>query len=263
MAAVGVKVRRIDHYPDDWIAGAIALTLEERGMHDTACNLIYSHGGPIDPDHLRRACPCHGRVFDRLLERLLYLGKLFMADDGKIDQKRCQTELKNARKRIETSRENGQKGGRWPSKNNTIAEPAGSSRAREGVASITIFKKKKGKADDQLGRAAPSAEEIAAVDHTVEQVAVALKGWGSRIRDPVAYNATVHERVWEAWLNNVGRYAMRTMKGQALVDACEVVEEARRAGSREATPAHIQKVLNDLDRLDRLDRGCQKARNGV
>jgi len=62
-----------------------------------------------------------------------------------------------------------------------------------------------------------------------------------------------NDAVWGGWLNNVGRYAMRALKGQAMMEALEAIEEARRAGS-EKTPPHIRKMLNDLDRLDRAER---------
>jgi uncharacterized protein YdaU (DUF1376 family) len=252
------KVRRVDHYPADWLADAIELTLEERGMHDTACNLIYSRGGPIDPDHLRRACSCHGRMFDRLLARLIDLDKLFITDDGKINQKRCQTELKNARKRIETSRENGKKGGRGSRENKRIAEPTGSSRAREGVAKTTIINsEKKGKANDDPGRSAPPES---AVDHAAAVVGQAVRALTpKRVRDPAAYDAAVEGTIWNAWLDRITRFVMPTFTGQAMLDALEAVETARAAGSREQTPSEIRKVINELDKLERADRSKDRS----
>ncbi len=94
------KVRHVDFYADEWIAGTSELTLEERGMYITACALIYSRGEPVTRDHLRRVCCVHGRTFAAVLGRLLALGKL-SENDGKIGQKRAEKELKTARKRIE------------------------------------------------------------------------------------------------------------------------------------------------------------------
>ncbi len=249
------RVRRVDFYPDDWIAGTGDLSIDERGVYITACALIYSRGGPITRDHLKRQCPGHARPFNRAIERLVTLCKLIDIEDGKLSQNRCETELKHAQNRIETSRENGQKGGRVSSKNSDVTKPGGSSRAREGVASTITTNSKRENEDGGLGRSAPSAKDVAAVDQAVAQVIVALKRRGkSSIRDPEAYGAAVDATVWDAWLNNIARYAMRAFKGQAMTEACEAVEEARRAGSREATAPHIRKLLNDLDRLDRAQR---------
>ena len=250
------KARRIDYYFDDHIAGTGMLDLEERGMHWTACSLIYSHGGPIERDHLRKHCPGHGRTFNRVLDRLLQLGKLFETADGKLAQKRCETELENARKRIETSQKNGQKGGRVSRENNEIRKPAGSSRAREGITSTTTTNLKKRKNEgDELGRSAPSAKDLAAVERIVRSSVTVLKRRGGvALRDPLAYETAVDATVWGAWLNRLASYAGRAFSVQRATEAQEAVEEARRAGSRKASPPHIRKVLNELDRLDRYDR---------
>jgi uncharacterized protein YdaU (DUF1376 family) len=87
------------------------LTNAERGLYITACALIYSAGGPIERQHLRSACSDHGNSFNRQLQRLVTLGKL-IENGSEIDNKRCENELENARKRGEKARENGAKGGR-------------------------------------------------------------------------------------------------------------------------------------------------------
>jgi uncharacterized protein YdaU (DUF1376 family) len=87
------------------------LTNAERGLYITACALIYSAGGPIERQHLRSACSDHGNAFNRQLQRLVRLGKL-IENGSEIDNKRCENELENARKRGEKARENGAKGGR-------------------------------------------------------------------------------------------------------------------------------------------------------
>jgi uncharacterized protein YdaU (DUF1376 family) len=87
------------------------LTNAERGLYITACALIYSAGGPIERQHLRSACSDHGNAFNRQLKRLVNLGKL-IENGSEIDNKRCENELENARKRGEKARENGAKGGR-------------------------------------------------------------------------------------------------------------------------------------------------------
>jgi uncharacterized protein YdaU (DUF1376 family) len=94
------KVRHVDFYPDDWIAGTSELTLDERGLYITACALIYSRGEAVTIDHLHRVSGVHGRTFKTILGRLVALGKLTVAD-GMVAQKRCEKELKTSRKRVE------------------------------------------------------------------------------------------------------------------------------------------------------------------
>jgi uncharacterized protein YdaU (DUF1376 family) len=89
-----MKIRRFDLYPDDAIAGMIELTNEERGVLAMAIFAIYSHGGPITRDHLRRLCPGHARTHQRIESRLLELNKLCVTDDGKLSQKRCKKRSK-------------------------------------------------------------------------------------------------------------------------------------------------------------------------
>jgi uncharacterized protein YdaU (DUF1376 family) len=139
-----IRIPRFDLYPDDMIAGMIELTNEERGVFATAIAAIYSHRAPITFDHLRRLCPGHARTHQHIVARLLELNKLSVTEDGKLTQQRCEKEIKNARKRLETLQENGRKGGRPFNKNNDVEKPTGlpHGRAREGVAKTnTVLKK--------------------------------------------------------------------------------------------------------------------------
>jgi uncharacterized protein YdaU (DUF1376 family) len=125
-----VKIRRIDFSPDEWIAGTVELSNEERGMYITACALIYSRDGPIEIEALRAVCPGDLRPFKRILERLVSLGKI-QRSGSQLSQKRCLSELENCRKRSLSSVENGRKGGRPPNEINNIENPRLSpSRAR-------------------------------------------------------------------------------------------------------------------------------------
>jgi uncharacterized protein YdaU (DUF1376 family) len=100
-----MKIRRVDFSPDEWIAGCVGLDNAERGLYITACALIYSHGGPIEIEHLRASCRDHGGAFKRQLNRLQTLGKL-TANGSQITNKRCENELENANKRSENARQN-------------------------------------------------------------------------------------------------------------------------------------------------------------
>jgi uncharacterized protein YdaU (DUF1376 family) len=100
-----MKIRRIDFWPDEWIAGTVDLDNAERGLYITVCALIYSHGGPIPVEHLKAACRDHGHAFRRQLSRLLSTDKLSL-NDGQIDNKRCAKELQKAVTRAANERQN-------------------------------------------------------------------------------------------------------------------------------------------------------------
>jgi uncharacterized protein YdaU (DUF1376 family) len=119
-----MKVRRVDFYPDDWLVGTAMLDDAERGVYISACALIYSQGGPVGIDHLRAICRGHGLTFNRCLKRLTTLGKL-TEKDGRIDQERCENELRRAEERLENAVRNGRKGGRPPKEINDLEKPDG------------------------------------------------------------------------------------------------------------------------------------------
>jgi uncharacterized protein YdaU (DUF1376 family) len=119
------KVRHIDWYHDEWIAGTYELSNAERGLYVTACCLIYSVGGPITRDRLRAACRGdHGHAFTRQLNVLIQSGKLSVNGE-QIINKRCENELQKANKRVANAEQNGGKGGRPSNKNSGVAESVG------------------------------------------------------------------------------------------------------------------------------------------
>jgi hypothetical protein len=118
------KVRHIDFYPDEWLAGTATLDIVDVGIYITACAMIYSHGGSVEKSELKRFVRCHGKAFENALDRLVVAGKLTL-NGSQIASKRCVNELENARKRIGSSVENGRKGGRPPKKINDIEKPDG------------------------------------------------------------------------------------------------------------------------------------------
>jgi uncharacterized protein YdaU (DUF1376 family) len=240
-----MKIRRFDLYPDDAIAGMIELTNEERGVLAMAIFAIYSHGGPITRDHLRRLCPGHARTHQRIESRLLELNKLCVTDDGKLSQKRCEKEIKNARNRLETSQENGRRGGRTPSRNNDVAKPTGSPRARtrEGVTKTTTFFKKEKGENEVLGREAPS-DAVAVIELVAEAKRVLN---GRTIRDRQAYDAAVANSVYSGWLKRMSNYVMSDFNATTSTPRLEAIDEAFKAGSREATPPAVRKILNQID----------------
>ena len=111
------KVRRIDFYPDEYIAGVGGvLRADEQGVYWMVCALITSQGGPIEYNDRRISGLCCMRPSDlrRVVERLIELGKVTLTSDGKLSQKRAQSEVELSAKRIQSAVENGSKGGRPP-----------------------------------------------------------------------------------------------------------------------------------------------------
>jgi uncharacterized protein YdaU (DUF1376 family) len=111
------KIRYFDFYADEWIAGTVGMSLADEGLYIRACALIYSHGGPIALEHLKKSCrEDHGHTVNASLRRLIEAGKL-SSNGGQIDSKRCANEIQKACKRIANGRQNVAK--RW--KNNDVA----------------------------------------------------------------------------------------------------------------------------------------------
>jgi uncharacterized protein YdaU (DUF1376 family) len=109
------KVRHVDYSPDEYIAGTGGvLRADEQGIYWMICSLVMSEGGAIVFNERRVANLCLVRPADvkRVVLKLLGMGKLTLTEDGKITQKRAQSEVERASKRIQTATENGSKGGR-------------------------------------------------------------------------------------------------------------------------------------------------------
>ena len=104
------KVRHVPLHFDEWLVGQASLDNACRGLYLTACLLIYSHGGTIHVDELKRNCRDHGQAFNRQLSCLIELGKLSL-NDGQITNKRATNELQIAHKRIANGQQNVAK--RW------------------------------------------------------------------------------------------------------------------------------------------------------
>lgn len=130
------KARRVDYYPDEYIAGVGGvLDAVEQGIYWMICSLIMSEGGAIEQNDRRLAGLCRIRPSDirRTIDRLVERGKIHRHDDGKLFQKRAQSEVEKSLNRIQTAIENGSNGGR-PAKKGTrfqqTSEPNGSFSAK-------------------------------------------------------------------------------------------------------------------------------------
>jgi hypothetical protein len=97
MATAPIKIRRIDFYPDDWLAGTRGMSPAECGLYWNLCALMYALGEcPIELEEARKNFG--GRNFDRLLRRLLKRGKV-TAEGSLIVCRRVAEELLRARRR--------------------------------------------------------------------------------------------------------------------------------------------------------------------
>ncbi|WP_287337471.1 DUF1376 domain-containing protein [Mesorhizobium sp.] len=111
------KARRVDYYPDEYITGVGGvLTAEQQGVYWMICSLIMSEGGAIEQNDRRLAGLCRTRPADirRVVEILISKGKVTRQDNGKLWQKRSQSEVEMSLNRIQTAAKNGANGGRPP-----------------------------------------------------------------------------------------------------------------------------------------------------
>jgi len=125
---LSTKIRHIDFYPDEYIAGVGAkMSAEQQGVYWMICSLISSHGGEVENDAKRigrLVClgPSKAR---RIINELILMGKI-TENQTKLSQKRTGNELEKAQKRVETAVEHGKKGGRPPKENNNLEKGLGS-----------------------------------------------------------------------------------------------------------------------------------------
>lgn len=109
------KARRVDFFPDEYIAGVGGvLRADEQGIYWMICTLIMSEGGAIEQNDRRFAALCQIRPVDvrKLVDGLVEKGKIVRQSDGKLSQKRAQSEVEKSLNRIQTASENGSNGGR-------------------------------------------------------------------------------------------------------------------------------------------------------
>jgi uncharacterized protein YdaU (DUF1376 family) len=99
-------------FPDNFIAGTVELSLEEKGAYSLVLDLMYVRGGPVpdEPRYIAGVCSCSVRKWNVIRARLLSLGKLRLVD-GRLSNDRFERELENAVKDARERAESGRKGG--------------------------------------------------------------------------------------------------------------------------------------------------------
>ncbi len=117
-------------FPDNFIAGTVGLSLEEKGAYGLVIDLIYVRGGPVpdEPRYIAGVCNCSVRKWNAIRARLINLGKLEMVN-GCLMNPRAEEELQIAARSAQERAENGAKGGNKSaetradrSKNNDLAQ---------------------------------------------------------------------------------------------------------------------------------------------
>jgi uncharacterized protein YdaU (DUF1376 family) len=108
-----IKVRKIDWRPADWLRDTAGLKADVKGVYIDILSLIYSDGRAIDTDDIRLFSMLGNNktVIKRCINELI-TRNFIIENDGKLTNFRAENELKVVEKRIETSVENGKKGGR-------------------------------------------------------------------------------------------------------------------------------------------------------
>lgn len=98
--------------PNAALAGMAKLSLEERGAYNTILDLIYIHDGALSDDE-KFICGwlrCDVRVWRRVRQRLLDLGKLYLMGQN-LRNPRADTEVAAAQHRVLLAAEAGRKSG--------------------------------------------------------------------------------------------------------------------------------------------------------
>ena len=99
-------------FPDNFIAGTVGLTLEEKGAYSLVLDLIYVRGGPVpdEPRYIAGVCNCSVRKWNAIRARLIELGKI-EAVDGFLHNRRAEKELEISSETAQERAESGAKGG--------------------------------------------------------------------------------------------------------------------------------------------------------
>ena len=110
------KVRNVHFSPDEYLAGTMGMTHQERGVYWQVCVLIYSSGGPILENDVRLyASPDNTRTTRATIEKLIKKSKIVRLGKrtgAELMVNRCRSELERAANRMRKASQNGAKGGR-------------------------------------------------------------------------------------------------------------------------------------------------------
>lgn len=107
-------------FPDNFIAGTVGLTLEEKGAYSLVLDLMYVRGGPVpdEPRYIAGVCNCSVRKWNAIRAKLIADGKIHVVN-GYLTNDRAEKEIENAAKDAQERAENGAKGGNKTAENRT------------------------------------------------------------------------------------------------------------------------------------------------
>lgn len=110
------------HNPRDFLDGVQGLGPDVIGAYIVVLDLIYARGGPAPADYryLGGLMGCSTRLAERLIQRLVGVGKLRIEGSGILND-RAISEVENQAKRARKLRENGARGGRKTVENRAAA----------------------------------------------------------------------------------------------------------------------------------------------
>lgn len=110
-------------FPDNFIAGTVGLTLEEKGAYSLLLDLMYVRGGPVpdEPRYIAGVCNCSVRKWNAIRSRLIELRKIELVN-GHLTNHRAEEELENSAKVERERAENGAKGGNKKAENNAVSK---------------------------------------------------------------------------------------------------------------------------------------------
>jgi hypothetical protein len=233
-----VKVRRIDFSADEWLGGTIELKPYDRGVYITLCALIYSRGERIGIELLARHCGVHRNQLNAAVRRLEAAGKIEVLGTS-LRQVRCELEIKNAVLRAKKWAEN------LPQsrKTNELGDPLPPARARR---TINHHKRKE---EDKGSDPVRAGARLEGVDELVADTLASLQG----------KTAAPYPGKRDQWLNNLAGFVGQALDDDARMEAWQAIEDARAAGSRDATPQHIRNAIDRIDKLYRTAHAMEAA----
>lgn len=107
----------------NWMSGVRKLSAIERGVYISLVMEMYDNAGPIadDRNDLAASCKVSRKALDRIIEKLLDLGKI-TSENGTLFNEKCAKELNFVREKSEKNRENAH--ARWTKtvKNQPVSE---------------------------------------------------------------------------------------------------------------------------------------------
>lgn len=276
----------VDYCAKDFLDATYQLDPWVELAYRRICDLIYTTNDRVmNDDRMLAWATKTGRRW-RAIKEVLTTGERPKLEviDGRITNRRCQDELQKAALKIEQKRQAAAASVRVGKSlknlkqhrtgvgisvpNGTPNDPGNQEPKKESL-------REEG---DELGRDAPSGglappdpdpptevptgPELSQDDRDYinagfTDVVAGLKGRRCRvhgIHDPEAYKRETKRRTRENWLAVLHGFIAERFDGEHRIEGFRLIHIALEAGSREATPRHVTKTLDDIDKLRRTEQ---------